>query len=268
MLPPAVKMSPAEARASERHVIRRHLPGQARSRCAFTIVVPAYNEQFQLEATVDRIVRLLPDDDDHEIVIVEDGCTDATPSIAEWLCRKYPNVQHIHSRVRLGKGLAVSEGMRAARGSVIVLLDADVSVSPERLMSWVDRVRRGEADILIGSRYHERSRATRTPLRRRLSLAYNGLARVLLGSKVRDHQCGFKVFDERAIRSILPFVKSDRFFWDTEVLAIAQWRGYRVVEAPVEWREGEATKVRLVRTPLEMLGGTLRLAFTRRRLKR
>jgi hypothetical protein len=96
------------------------------------------------------------------------------------------------------------------------------------------------------------------------SRLFNAAARLLLGSRVRDHQCGFKVFDGDAMRSILPFVKAERFFWDTEVLAIAQWSGYRVVEVPIAWREGTASKVRLLRTPVEMFSAMLRLALLRR----
>lgn len=269
MLPPAAhRAAPlVEVRPeAERHVIRRNLPGHARSRCAFTIVVPAYNEQLQLEATVDRIVTLLDGVTDYEIVIVEDGCTDSTPLIADWLTQKYSHVQHIHSRVRLGKGLGVMEGMRVARGEVIVLMDADLSTDPDRLLECIARVRLGEADILIGSRYHDESDTRRTPLRKLLSVTYNVAARVLLGSRLKDHQCGFKIFDERAVRSILPFVRSHRFFWDTEVLAIAQWHGYRIQEVPVVWKEGKETKVRLFRTPIEMFGNMVRLAMARRRL--
>ena len=226
--------------------------------------MPAYNEQLALESTVDRIVALLEGVPDYEIVIVEDGCTDYTPVVAASLRFRYPHIQHIHSQVRLGKGRAVSEGIRAARGDVVILMDADMATDPEPMLDWIRAVRQGSVDILIGSRYHPLSDTHRTPMRLAYSRAYNVAARLLLGSRIKDHQCGFKVFNGDAIRSILPFVKNDRFFWDTEVLAIAQWLGYRVREVPITWREGTASKVRLLRTPLEMFAGMLRLAAARR----
>ena len=245
-------------------LIRHHAPTAPQTRCAFSVIVPAYNEELVLEDAVERLVALLGARRDYEIVIVEDGCTDYTPVVAAALRARHPHIQHIHSLVRLGKGRAVAEGMRAARGDVVVLRDADMATDPSRLLKHVERVQRGETDILVGSRYHPRSDTRRTGIRLLYSRAYNLAARVLLGSRVRDHQCGFKVFDGRAMRSILPFVKSDRFFWDTEVLAFAQWFGYRVTEVPIVWREGKASKVRLLRTPLEMFGALARLAATRR----
>lgn len=246
------------------HLLRRHPAGMPRARYALSIIIPAYNEQLVLEDAVERVVRLLRDHDDYEIVIIEDGCTDYTPIMAAELRARYPHVQHIHSAVRLGKGRAVSEGIRAARGDVIVLMDADMATDPSELLRFIHVVRRGDADLLIGSRYHPESRTRRTGVRLLYSRFYNAAARALLGSRVRDHQCGFKVFDGDALRCILPFVKSDRFFWDTEVLAVAQWFGYRVREVPIIWREGTASKVRLFRTPLEMFSALVRLAIARR----
>ncbi|MEA3201540.1 MAG: glycosyltransferase AglD [Thermoplasmata archaeon] len=244
--------------------IRHHAPAALDARCAFSIIVPAYNEQVLLEDAVERTVSLMGGTEGYEIVIVEDGCTDYTPVIAAQLRRRYPHVQHIHSRVRLGKGRAVAEGMRVARGDVVVLMDADMATDPRHLLDHVRRVEMGEADVIVGSRYHPKSQTRRAPLRLLYSRVYNAVARWLLRSTIRDHQCGFKVFDKRAMRSILPFVKADRFFWDTEVLAIAQWFGYRVKEVPIVWREGKASKVRLFRTPLEMFGALILLAVSRR----
>lgn len=252
------------ATAPPKHVIQRHMPEGARARCAFSVIIPAYNEQVVLEAAVDRVATLLAEVDDYEIVIVEDGCTDYTPLMAAELRVRYANVQHIHSSVRLGKGRAVSQGMHAARGRVVVLMDADMATDPAEILRFIRAVERGDADILIGSRYHEQSRTRRTSLRLLYSRVYNAAARFLLGTRVRDHQCGFKVFDGDAMRSILPFVKSERFFWDTEVLAFAEWFGYRVQEVPITWKEGTASKVRLFRTPLEMFSALLRLSLSRR----
>lgn len=247
------------------HVLRRHLATQTRAAYAISIIIPAYNEQLALEDAVERVVRLLRQrEGQYEIVIVEDGCSDYTPVMAAELRRRHPHVQHIHSSVRLGKGRAVSEGIRASRGDVLVLMDADMATDPTELLRFIGLVQRGDADLVIGSRYHPDSRTRRTGVRLLYSRFYNAAARTLLRSRVRDHQCGFKVFDGDAIRCILPFVKSDRFFWDTEVLAVAQWFGYRVREVPITWREGTASKVRLLRTPLEMFSALVRLAVARR----
>ena len=246
------------------HRLRVNLAADLRARCAVSIIIPAYNEQLVLEDAVERVVGLMGARADYEIVIVEDGCTDYTPVMAAELRRRHPHVHHVHSSVRLGKGRAVAEGLRAARGDVLVLKDADMSTDPTELLRWISIVQRGDAEILTGSRYHPQSKAQRTGVRLLYSKLFNAAARRLLGSRVRDHQCGFKVFDGDAMRSILPFVKAERFFWDTEVLAIAQWFGYRIVEVPIAWKEGTASKVRLFRTPLEMFSAMLRLALTRR----
>ncbi len=259
-----LELAPQTVLTAPAHIIRRHLPEGARARCAFSVLVPAYNEQLHLEDTVERIVSLLQGVDDYEIVIVEDGCTDYTPVVAAALRFRHPNVQHIHSEVRLGKGRAVSEGIRAARGDVVVLMDADMATEPDSLLHWVATVRSGREDVIIGNRYHPGSDTHRTGLRLAYSRVYNAAARWLLGSRIQDHQCGFKVFSADAMTSILPFVRTQRFFWDTEVLAIAQWLGYRVREVPIKWHEGEASKVRMLRTPLEMFGAMMALALMRR----
>lgn len=249
---------------SSRHVISVHLDERAAPRCAFSIIVPAYNEQLALESAVERIIGLLAGETDYEIVIIEDGCTDWTPVVAADLRQRYPQVRHVHSRVRLGKGRAVSEGMRLARGEAVILMDADMATDPGDVLAFVRAVREGRTDIVIGSRYHPESRTTRTPMRLAYSRAYNAIVRVLLGSRIRDHQCGFKVFNGDAIKSILPFVKSDRFFWDTEVLVVASRLGYDVREVPISWKEGTASKVRAFRTPIEMFVGIVGLWLTRR----
>lgn len=245
-------------------MIRHHAQARVTPTCALSIIVPAYNEQVVLEEAVERITTLLAQRDDYEIVIVEDGCTDYTPVVAAELRSRHANIQHIHSNVRLGKGRAVAEGMRVARGSIVVLMDADMATDPSGLLEHIRTVQLGYAEVITGSRYHPDSHTTRTGIRLFYSRAYNWGARALLGSKIGDHQCGFKIFDARAMKSILPFVKSERFFWDTEVLAIAQWFGYRVREVPITWQEGASSKVRLFRTPLEMFSALLMLSIARR----
>ncbi len=234
-----------------------------------TVVLPAFNEAKRIEKEVEEVKRWMDKTGyDYEIVIAEDGSTDGTDRIASELARRDPKVKHIHSDKRLGRGRALTRAFKNSNGDVLVYLDVDLSTDMRHLKELIDAVAKEGYDLATGSRLMKESRAER-PLKRDLaSKVYNFLVRLMLGSKLRDHQCGFKAFRRSSILSLLDEVKDDHWFWDTEILVLAQRKGLKVKEIPVKWRQSGETKVRFTKDVLYMFSQIVRMWMESKRSKK
>ncbi|MFP4590010.1 MAG: flippase-like domain-containing protein [Halobacteriales archaeon] len=213
-----------------------------------SVILPAYNEAETLSTTVERTLEALDDLDlpaGYEVLVAEDGCSDDTPAVAEALAASNPTVRHLHSDERLGRGRALERAARASRGSIVVYFDTDLATDLGHLGELIAAVRDGPAAIATGSRLLPDSEADRPIGRDVPSRVYNGLARILLASAVRDHQCGFKAFDRAVLLELLDDIRAEHWFWDTEVLVRAQRAGHEVAELPVRWTAQDATTVDL-----------------------
>ncbi|WP_049996892.1 flippase-like domain-containing protein [Halococcus sediminicola] len=231
------------------------------SSVAVSVVLPAYDEERTLAATVETTLEALASflpDDSFEVLVAEDGCTDDTPEIAARLARDDERVRHVHSDERLGRGGALTRAFRAARGDTLAYFDTDLATDMSHLEELVTSVHSGEYDVATGSRLLAASDADRPANRDVPSRVYNGLVRLFLRSSVHDHQCGFKAFDRAVLDDLLSDVEDDHWFWDTELLVRAQRAGYRVREFPVDWTPMGDTKVDFVRDVLGMGSGILR----------
>ncbi len=223
-----------------------------------SIIFPAHNEAEKIEEAVLRTaeeakkLRL-----DFEIIIAEDGSTDGTDEIASRLAETYDFVKHLHSDERLGRGEALRRALKESRGDVVIYMDADLSTDISHLKDLVDNIK--DYDIVIGSRLLRESDAKR-PLSREIpSRVYNFLVRFLLKSNIRDHQCGFKALKRNAAEDLFFKVKDNHWFFDTELLILAQRKGYRIKEIPVRWRHEENSKVKLLKDSFYMLKNIIRL---------
>ncbi len=224
----------------------------------FSVVIPAYNEAKTLEENVERLVNFLKENfEEFEIIIAEDGSTDGTDEIARKLAERYEFLRHLHSDVRLGKGKAVFTGIKNARYSTVVYMDADMSTDLNNLKDLLDALEKGY-DIAIGSRIIESSETTRPLFREIPSRIYNLMVRFMLGSKIRDHQCGFKAFRKERILEICEKVKDNHWFWDTELLILAQRKGLKIKEIPVRWRHSENSSVSVFKTSFYLLSRLIR----------
>jgi hypothetical protein len=229
-----------------------------------TLVLPAYNEASRIETAVVKAEEALTGAArSFEIIIAEDGSSDGTDEIAERLSREHSFVRHLHGEERLGRGRALRAAFRASRGSILAYMDVDLSTDIRFLVPLIDCIRAGY-DLATGSRMLPGSVVERSRLRRASSWTYNTLARTLLRTGVRDHQCGFKAFSRKSLLDVLDRVEADGWFWDTEIIAIEARTGLRIKEIPVVWREmGGKSKVRLmsdsITMGLQVLGLLLRL---------
>jgi len=209
-----------------------------------SLILPAYNEADKLELAVERtaeeLKKIVPS---FEIVIAEDGSTDGTDAIAAGLARRYAFVKHLHSDKRLGKGDALKRACKEAKGATIAYFDVDLATDMKHLEELIHSIEEEGFDFATGSRLLAESEVERRLKREIASRVFNLLVRILLRSKLHDHQCGFKSFKRSSLFSIMGEVKDQHWFWDTELLVRAQRKGCKVNEFPVKWHQGTTTKV-------------------------
>ncbi|MFB0522954.1 MAG: dolichyl-phosphate beta-glucosyltransferase [Candidatus Bathyarchaeia archaeon] len=217
-----------------------------------SVVFPAYNEAEKLgkavEETIEELKKVTAS---YEVMIAEDGSTDGTDEIAARLSKKYPFVRHIHRDKRLGRGQALKNSFKKSRGEILVYMDVDLATDISYLETLVGYIRE-DYDIASGSRMLQESRVERRFSRTVVSGLYNSLVRVLLDSKIKDHQCGFKAFKREPLLDILDEVTAVHWFWDTEILVRCCLRGYKIKEFPVKWRSKGETKVNLLEDCITM----------------
>ncbi len=209
-----------------------------------TAILPVYNDRKALERAIPESIRALGAvSSSFELIVAEDGSTDGSADFVREAAALHPGVRLLHSDERLGRGKALTRAIHESNGNVVCYYDVDLATDLAHLGELIGSVR-GGYDIATGSRLIPGSVIVRTGGREFASRGYNLLVRLLLSSRLRDHQCGFKAFDRRRILSLLPQITDTHWFWDTELLVRAQRAGYRVREFPVRWCEGEGTTVR------------------------
>ncbi|MCD6494022.1 MAG: glycosyltransferase family 2 protein [Archaeoglobaceae archaeon] len=207
-----------------------------------SIVFPAYNEAERIEKAIKETEKFLKEINyDYEIIVAEDGSTDGTDKIVQELVND--KIRLFHSDVRLGRGKALMNAFEKAKGEIVISMDVDLATNIKHLKELIEAIENGY-DIAIGSRLIEGSKAKRSFERLLYSKVYNFLVRALLKSKIKDHQCGFKAFKKDIVVKLGKEAKDNHWFWDTEILVLAQRKGYKIKEIPVEWIEGKDTKVR------------------------
>ncbi len=167
---------------------------------------------------------------------------------------------HLHSDERLGRGRALNRAFKASHGEILGYIDVDLATEMRHLRELIQSIRDGY-DFATGSRMLPQSNVKRPLKRGFASKGFNFFTRLLLGSKLYDHQCGFKSFKREALFALLDEVKDTHWFWDTELFVRAQRAGFKVKEFPVEWRHGGATKVDLIKDVLGMGSQILRLWY-------
>jgi glycosyltransferase involved in cell wall biosynthesis len=195
------------------------------------------------------------------VTIVDNGSTDRTGAVADTLALTQPELVALHLAEK-GRGRALRRAFLRSEAAWLGYMDADLSTNLAALPTALARLEQG-ADLVIGSRLIRGARTRRRPHREALSRVYNVLVRALFHSQVSDHQCGFKFLTHGACRELVPRTEDDLWFFDTELLVLAQVAGKRVDEIPVDWIEDLGSTVHIARTILDDLRGMRRL---RRRL--
>ncbi len=236
---------------------------------SITIVIPAYNEERRLPATLSAVLAHLSRREWRfaEVVVVDDGSTDGTVGVVEEFCRAHPAVRLLKNPGNRGKGFSVRHGMLEAKGDWVLFSDADLSAPIEELDKLFEAAEEQGAAVAIGSRAMDRSliKVHQSFFRESAGRVFNLLMQLLTGLRLRDTQCGFKLFEARAAREVFRRQQLERFGFDAEVLFIARHLGYRTVEVPVRWSHSEGTKVSMFRDSLNMFLDLLRIRWNQLR---
>lgn len=213
-----------------------------------SIVIPAYNEAAAIEETLERVrAYLVRQGGPFEIIVVDDGSSDATADIVDRLSSNDSRIKPIRHEKNRGKGAAVRTGLIAASGPTALFLDADLSAPPEAVGQLL--IELSDHDLVIGSRYVEGAViAQRQPFRRRAaSRAFNVLVRLMFSLPFRDTQCGCKALGPEAL-AVARGLDTDGWAFDVELLARAQKNGLRIAEIGIPWNDKGRSRVRLSHT--------------------
>ncbi|MET0147484.1 MAG: dolichyl-phosphate beta-glucosyltransferase [Ilumatobacteraceae bacterium] len=229
------------------------------------IVVPTHDEAHVLVARVTRLHRYLREQFPlpWRITIADNGSSDDTPAVARRLANTLPGVSAIVLS-DAGRGGALRAAWMSSTADIVAYTDVDLSTDLDALLPLVAPLVSGHSAVAVGSRLAPGSRTHRGPRRELISRGYNALVRVVLRSPVRDAQCGFKAMRSSAARQLLPIVRDDGWFFDTELIVRARRAGLRVFEVPVDWIDDPDSRVRIVSTAWHDLKGVARLAVRER----
>ena len=224
------------------------------------IVVPVRNEERDLAPSVRRLVSYLRESFPFSarITIADNGSTDATWAIASRLARELPEVRAIHMELP-GRGRALRAIWSESDAEVLAYMDVDLSTDLNALLPLVAPLLSGHSDLAIGTRLARGSRVIRGPKRELISRSYNMLLRTLMGARFSDAQCGFKAIRRDQARALLPLTQDTGWFFDTELLMLAERAGLRIHEIPVDWVDDLDSRVDIIATALADLRGMARL---------
>ncbi|MFF3500270.1 glycosyltransferase [Streptomyces sp. NPDC003247] len=225
------------------------------------IVVPVYNEERALPGCLDTLHARLSKDFPFpwRITVADNASTDATLTVARGVADRLPGVDVVHLD-RKGRGLALRTVWGSSDADIVVYMDVDLSTGLDGLLPLVAPLASGHSDLAIGSRLAPGARTVRGPRREFVSRCYNGIVRLTHGTRFTDAQCGFKAARTRILRPLLKVTRDDAWFFDTELLLLAEHNGLRVHEVPVDWVEDVDTRVDVVRTATDDLKGLWRMA--------
>ena len=235
-----------------------------------SIVIPAYNEQWRLPTTLIDIIDFLDSRKLHaEVIVVDDGSTDATIEAVRKFERIRPCVRLLRVPKNRGKGHAVRSGVLNAYGKLILFADADGSTPIgefDRLKLAID----GGADVAIGSRamISKDTTVSTLPHRKYLGRIFNYCVNIMILPEIADTQCGFKLFTSTAAHFLFERQKSNGFSFDVEILFIAQRAGLKIVEVPINWTNAPGSKVNLVLDSIKMFIDIFRFRVRHREVAR
>jgi glycosyltransferase involved in cell wall biosynthesis len=226
------------------------------------VVVPVYNEQAALEGSIRRLHAFLTGSFPFtwRIVIADNASTDGTPFVAADLADGLPGVSHLRLE-RKGRGLALREAWSRSDARVVSYMDVDLSTDLRGLLPLVAPLLSGHSDVAIGSRLARGANVVRGPKRELISRSYNIILHTVLRARFTDAQCGFKAVTREAAARLLPQIRDDGWFFDTELLVLAGRDGLRIHEVAVDWVDDPDSRVAIVHTAIEDLKGVARLAF-------
>ncbi len=228
------------------------------------VVIPVLNEARALADSVNALAAFLSNNlNDYEwaVVVADNGSTDATPSICQSLSEQDSRVRHVRLEQR-GRGRALKRAWAESNADIVAYMDVDLSTDLSALPQTIAAVDGEGYDIAIGSRLKRGAQGMGRSFKRELiSRSYSLIFRAMFLAGFQDAQCGFKAVSRRAADDVAPLVVDNGWFFDTEMLLIAEKNGYRIKEIPVKWTDDPDSRVKIISTAWEDIKGLLRLRF-------
>ena len=214
------------------------------------VVIPCLNEELALPVSIRRLHDVMSTTLAHcqwNIVIADNGSTDGTQAESQALSAEFPAVRYLRLEQR-GRGRALRRSWTESAADIMAYMDVDLSTNLTHLRPMIDAIARDNYDIAIGSRLLPDSHVVgRTLKRETTSRGYSLLFRLMFFTSFRDAQCGFKAISRRAADDLAPLVEDNGWFFDSELLILAQKCGYRIRELPVQWTDDPDSRVRILR---------------------
>ena len=227
-----------------------------------SIVVPAFNEAARIRGTIQKIETFRKSVPwDAEVIVVDDGSNDQTGAVVAAM--NLEGVRVIRNNPNQGKGFAVKTGVLQSRGEYVLFTDADLSAPIEELEKLLSAAESKRADVVIGSRAVDRSYIEKHQSRGREfgGIVFNLMVRMILGLRIYDTQCGFKLFRRAKTLSLFQKMTITGFGFDPELLFLASRSGMQVLELPVRWSHAEGSKIRFMRDSVKMFSDLLRIRW-------
>jgi dolichyl-phosphate beta-glucosyltransferase len=228
---------------------------------SLSLVIPAYNEERRLPASLRDIQSFFKQvSDEPEVLVIVEKSTDQTVAKAQAAIQGDARFRVIDNQVHKGKGFAVKSGMLKAQGEIVIFMDADLSTPLAEVYAFMQHFNEHpETDVIIGSRAEAKSQVVKKQswLRRNMGRIFNKFVKATalkaLPPGIADTQCGFKAFRKQACQEIFSRQKTDGFAFDVEILMLASALGYKIDVRPVRWVNSPDSKVRILIDPLKML---------------
>ncbi len=228
------------------------------------VVIPVYNEQEDLAPSVTKLRQFLLDNVDYDwrIVVGDNASTDRTLEIAQELAERYPGqVTYVHLDQK-GRGRALRKAWTESDADIVSYMDVDLSTDLSAFRPLIDSLLDSEYDVAIGSRLKKGAQVQRGLKREFISRTYNLIIKLMFWNRFSDAQCGFKAATRRVVREIVPLIKDQAWFFDSELLLLAERMGYRVFEVPVKWADDPDSRVKIASTAWEDIKGLFRVRFS------
>ncbi len=228
------------------------------------VVIPVYNEQGDLESSIIRLRQFLLENVDYDwrVVIADNASEDRTLEIAKELTQRYPGqVNYVHLDQK-GRGRALRKAWTESDANIVSYMDVDLSTELAAFPPLLDALIDTDYDIAIGSRLARGARVQRGLKREFISRTYNLMIKLMFRNRFSDAQCGFKAVTRRAVREIVPLIKDEAWFFDSELLLLAERMGYRIAEVPVAWSDDPDSRVKIASTAWEDIKGLFRVRFS------
>jgi glycosyltransferase involved in cell wall biosynthesis len=228
------------------------------------VVIPVYNEEHVLAQSVATLRQFLSQSFHHQwrILIADNASTDDTLAIAQELAEKHRDVASLHIPEK-GRGRALKASWLGSAADIVSYMDVDLSTELEAFPPLIEAIAGEGYHVATGSRLAPDSETTRSLKRETISRGYNLMIKALFFTRFADAQCGFKALSRQAVRELVPLIENNEWFFDTELLILAEKAGYPVKEIPVRWLEDLDTRVNIGKTVWEDIRGLARLRLRR-----